>query len=379
MNIGYWSPHLTHIATIKAVYNSAYSFKKYLKNNCTVSIINAFGEWDKKKFNKDNVEIINLQKLFNLSRAKLEGFILSRFIKIFLFLILFFPLYILLKKKKFDYFIIHLLTSLPLILFIFFSFGDTKIILRISGLPKLNFFRKFFWKIMLKKVFMVTCPTENTKDLLLFNRIILPEKIFILRDPVISVKEINNQIKYCELNESFNKDKFIIAIGRLTKQKNFEFLIKSFKKICDDIKGLKLKIFGEGEEIKKLKNLINYLDLNNSVFLEGYKSNIYEQIINSEVFVLSSLWEDPGFVLIEAAYLRKTIVSTNCISGPKDFFKNLNYPYLLKNINNINDFGDIIKNAILNKSSNNLKLQLLKKARDYTVFSHCKNLEKILK
>ena len=53
-----------------------------------------------------------------------------------------FPLFKILKKTKPDYLIIHLLTSIPLLLFNLFNF-DTKLILRISGFPKLNFLESF--------------------------------------------------------------------------------------------------------------------------------------------------------------------------------------------------------------------------------------------
>ena len=51
----------------------------------------------------------------------------------------------LIKKEKPDYLIIHLISFLPLSLLIFSKF-ETKFILRISGYPKLNVIRKFFWK-----------------------------------------------------------------------------------------------------------------------------------------------------------------------------------------------------------------------------------------
>ena len=44
----YWSPHLSNVATIKNVVNSAYSLKKY-SSNLQVSIIDAIGEWAKLK------------------------------------------------------------------------------------------------------------------------------------------------------------------------------------------------------------------------------------------------------------------------------------------------------------------------------------------
>ena len=66
-------------------------------------------------------------------------------------------------NKKPDYFIAHLITSLPLIIFILFKL-ETKLILRISGEPKLNIFRKLLWKLAAKKIFLVTCPSIETVD-----------------------------------------------------------------------------------------------------------------------------------------------------------------------------------------------------------------------
>ena len=76
------------------------------------------------------------------------------------------PLKKLIDKEKPDFLIIHLITSLPLILLIFFNF-NTKFILRISGMPKLNFFRKVLWKLISKKIYLVTCPTITTLNYLI--------------------------------------------------------------------------------------------------------------------------------------------------------------------------------------------------------------------
>ena len=65
------------------------------------------------------------------------------------------------KNKRPDFLVIHLLTSLPLIILSFFDL-KTKFILRISGLPKLNFMRKMLWKIVSKKIHHITCPSQET-------------------------------------------------------------------------------------------------------------------------------------------------------------------------------------------------------------------------
>ena len=160
----YWSPHLSNVATIKNVINSAKSIKKFNKNVSNVSIIDAIGEWrdylNDLKF--ENIDLIKLSN-FNLKRyLPVNGFLKSRIVFFLIFLTKYFPLKKLLEKEKPDYLIIHLVTILPLILLLTYK-SDTKFILRISGLPKLTFFRKFFWKLISKKIYLVTCPSKQTK------------------------------------------------------------------------------------------------------------------------------------------------------------------------------------------------------------------------
>ena len=45
MNIYYWSPFITHVATVKAVINSASSLNRYSNKHCSY-IINVAGEWN---------------------------------------------------------------------------------------------------------------------------------------------------------------------------------------------------------------------------------------------------------------------------------------------------------------------------------------------
>ena len=73
--------------------------------------------------------------------------------------------------------IIHLITSLPMCLFYFFKL-ETNLILRISGYPKLNYFRIFFWKLISKKIYKITCPTNELKLDLLKNKIFDEKKYF---------------------------------------------------------------------------------------------------------------------------------------------------------------------------------------------------------
>jgi len=162
--IYYWSPFLSSIATSKAVINSANSLMKYEKNyKCF--IMNFFGEFNGLITDNKVVQFLNYYR-FNIAKyLPYKGKLKSRFSFLLLFLMGFFPLLKVLKKNKPDYLIIHLITSLPLIILIFFKF-ETKFILRISGYPRMNFIRKLLWKVALKKIYLVTCPTYNTLNYL---------------------------------------------------------------------------------------------------------------------------------------------------------------------------------------------------------------------
>ena len=52
---------------------------------------------------------------------------------------------------------------------------------------------------------------------------------------------------------------------------------------------------------------------------------------NSEIFILSSLWEEVGFVIVEAAMCNTFVISSDCPNGPKEFLNNGENGILFKN------------------------------------------------
>jgi len=224
MNIFYWSPFLpSNVATISSVIRSAESLIKYSNKDMNVSLIDSIGEWEglRKKINAK----INIIKLNNLSFYKFYnflikknllsqgGFIQSRLSYLLIFFLNFNKLKNLINKEKPDYIIIHLMTSLPIFLTLFLK-SNTKIILRISGLPKLNVIRYFFWKLFSKKIHKVTCPTSGTYDNLLKKNIFPKDKLYLLRDPVILLKDYSKK-KFTKINNfNFKKKKIKIQLER---------------------------------------------------------------------------------------------------------------------------------------------------------------------
>jgi glycosyltransferase involved in cell wall biosynthesis len=373
-NIFYWSPFLVSIATPKAVVNSAKALQNYGKNyEC--SIINFFGEFN--SFQEDlknkNIRLINFfnERLINFLPK--HGKIQSRFSFILIFVLSFLPLKKLITNQKPDYLIVQLITSLPMILILLFKFR-TKFILRISGLPRVGFFRKLLWKLALKKFHLVTCPTKATFDYIKNLKIIEDDKIKLLYDPIIEVNTINLQRRK---KKSTEIEGYYLAAGRLTKQKNFLFLCKAFHKIVLKYPKLKLIIAGEGEDKKSILSYIEKNDLKKNIFLAGYVKNIFPLMSKAEAFILSSLWEDPGFVLIEAAFCRTLVLSSNCNTGPKEIIQN-NINGILFESNNLESFIDKFEVLITKKDKQNLLLNNLISSKKFTQFNHYKNFKEIL-
>lgn len=367
----YWAPIISNIATKKAVINSAYALTKF-SNNYEITLLNVCGEFNNLKKPNKNINIFNLdQKMIEMKLVG-EGYLKTRLLLVYIFLKSFFPLIRFIKKEAPDYIIVHMLTSLPLLIFLFLNV-KTKCILRISGLPKLNFFRRLLWKISSKKIFKVTCPTELTRKKLESFNIFKSKQLSTLYDPIFSNKD------FMKRHNSDNfREKFMLSAGRLTRQKNFTLLIEAFEKL--NISDTKLYIAGEGEEKTKLLNLINKKNLSDKIKLIGYRNDLIELMNKCECFILTSKWEDPGFVLIEATIARATIISSDCDNGPKEILNEEKNGFLFKNdsleslISTLHRYKSSSPNFIYQKKVNGLK-----NAKNFSIIKHYKKLNEILK
>lgn len=372
-NLFYWGPFLDKdIGTKKAIFNSALSINKYSKR-FNSSIINAIGEWDGEEKN-EFIEYINFKNNIFKKLPK-YSFLKSRISFFVIFLKSFWKLKKTLIEKEPKYLVIHLMTSVPFILFLIFNF-KTKILFRVSGRPKLNFFRSLLWKISNKSISMVFCNTSDQRHELISKKIFPESKVKVLYDPVFSIKEVLNQRTLSSIDKNFQKNN-IIMVGRLTKQKNFEIFIKASEHLYkNNLLKLNTYIFGSGENKEKLEQLIKKYQLEKNIFLMGSKKNIHKYYSLSKLFILTSLWEDPGFVLIEAALNNIPIISSNCKNGPKEIIKGEDGGILFEN-NNINDLRDkIIKFLNLNEIEIKKKIIISKKnIKKYSLFRHFKLLE----
>ncbi|MDX9954692.1 MAG: glycosyltransferase [Anaerolineae bacterium] len=113
----------------------------------------------------------------------------------------------------------------------------------------------------------------------------------------------------------------ILAIGRLTEQKDFSVLIRAFA-LIRRAREIRLLILGEGEQRGELEALVGNLGLSKEdVRMPGFVRNPHRYLARCDLFVLSSRTEGLPGALVEAIACGAPVVSTDCPSGPDEILE----------------------------------------------------------
>lgn len=133
--------------------------------------------------------------------------------------------------------------------------------------------------------------------------------------------------------------KRIIAVGRLSRQKGFDYLIQVAKKLKNEIPEWQIDILGDGDQREYLLNEIQKNNLNNFVNIKPATNNIMEELLKSSIYVMTSRFEGLPMVLIEAQECGLQIVSFDCKEGPNQIIQDNKNGYLVE-VGDINIFAD---------------------------------------
>lgn len=287
-----------------------------------------------------------------------------------------FNIYKLIKIKNYDC-IITGLSHLNLIFLLlnFFIKKKMLLIIHFHNIPNIN---SYNFKERLINFIIINCiklikfknikiiaVSNSIKNMLSLKYDIDEKNIFVIY-PTVDFDKIDRQ-KILRSNINKNNEKIILTVGRLTKQKNHSLLLKSFAEVRKSI-NCRLIIVGNGKLKKDLKKLTDDLKLSNHVNFIDKIDNPYSFFYNSDLFVLSSLWEGFGLVLIEALYCEMKIVSTDCPGSPKELLSGIETAYLSKN----NDYIDLSQKIfkMLNKNFTNHKIIKNKIKKKFSLNNH---------
>lgn len=183
--------------------------------------------------------------------------------------------------------------------------------------------RKSFKHI--KYLIVMTKGAKEKYDEWLKNEKIKPEVIVI---PNI-IKE-NKSGKISNLN-----NRQIISVGRLEDVKDFYTLILVFSVIVKKYPNYILKIIGEGSMREKLEEQIKKCNLQKNVILTGRRTEneINNELIKSDVFVLTSKSESFSLVLCEAMNFGVPCIAFDVDVGPREIIQDGKNGFLIENRN----------------------------------------------
>ncbi len=115
-----------------------------------------------------------------------------------------------------------------------------------------------------------------------------------------------------------SKNPIICTVGRLDVVKNQSLLLKAFKKVQKTYPSATLKIVGDGPERNNLECEANRLEITPYVDFLGYREDVREQLLTSDVFVLSSNYEAMPMTILEAMAVGCPVVTTD-VGGIRHF------------------------------------------------------------
>lgn len=130
------------------------------------------------------------------------------------------------------------------------------------------------------------------------------------RDKKISARESLSRTRGLATDGNF----FILSASRLVPDKGLFILIQAFRKLIRQYPGARLFIAGEGELESELKvTARSLIDSGVLVFL-GFRKDVPELLLGSDVFAIPSLSEGLGSTIIEAMFARTAVIGS-CVEG----------------------------------------------------------------
>lgn len=155
--------------------------------------------------------------------------------------------------------------------------------------------------------------------------------------------------------------KNLIAIGRLSKEKGFDDLLRLFKKISVKYPDWKLNIVGDGMEKDDLFSLAKNLRLGDKIVFHGYQNKDYinNLLLESSIYIMTSHTESFGLVLIEAMSYGVPCISYDSAQGANEIIDDGVNGFLVKNRNE----EDMVSKIELLINDEKLRNKLGKNAR----------------
>ena len=218
--------------------------------------------------------------------------------------------------------------------------------------------------------------TEGEKNDYIEFSIMQPESIDIIHSGVDIGRYKNTQVNIEEKKVSLglNPDNLVVGtVGWLLSIKGPMILLKALSRIWQDRSDVELVYVGKGDLEWALKQQAIKMGVSEKVKFLGWRDDVHEIIPVFDLFVLPSLNEGMGRVLVEAMAAGKPVVGSN-VGGIPDLIKNGQNGFLFES-GDINGLSNAIEKLLLDK---NMRHAMGKRGQTLAQnFSEAKMVEKI--
>lgn len=151
--------------------------------------------------------------------------------------------------------------------------------------------------------------------------VVLTQKDALNWKDLSNIHVIPNALPFIPESTSSLSQKRVLSVGRLSAEKGYIQLLSAWRYVYERHPEWVLEIYGEGDEYDNLIQFIRENQLDQVCFIKSPVQNIKEKYQESSIFVLSSLYEGFGIVLIEAMACGVPCVSYDCPCGPSDIIQ----------------------------------------------------------
>ena len=165
----------------------------------------------------------------------------------------------------------------------------------------------------------VVALSEGVRQELVEDCLLDAAKTHTIHNPV-DIEQITRSLESQPVAPMSKGGPLILSVGRLTRQKNFELLLRCFAKLSN--KNAQLVILGDGPDRAALMALARDLGVGDRIAMPGFVTDTTSWLRQADLFVLASLWEGFGHALVEAMAAGLPVVATDCPHGPRDIIEN---------------------------------------------------------
>jgi len=244
-------------------------------------------------------------------------------------------------------------------------------------IQKYSAIKRFITRLLFPMANEVISVSRAASHDLVANFNIPKHKISVIYNGIDKAHIVMRSTDQPEKNYFDNEIPVIVAVGRLSKQKGFDILIRAFAEVRKKY-DVKLLILGEGDERSYLESVAVEVGISRYVSMPGFVSNPYAYIKRSSLYVMSSNFEGFPVILLEVMACSIPIISTACTSGPDEILEN-GVTGILVRVGNVGELSGSICNLLGDPvKTGQLALKAKKKVDGWTIERMVKQHERLI-